>query len=321
MPRCFYYARTLIAIIILGLWDPAPAQDARCESTDAPKLLVLGTAQDAGYPQTGSHHERGFNDFSYRHFAASLALHISSDSTRWMFDATPDFREQLYLLHEAFPGGETPGLAGIFLTHAHIGHYLGLAQLGHEVMGAHDVPVYAMPRMRDYLSANGPWDQLVRYKNIALMPMEHEVPIKIGTDVIVTPMLVPHRDEYAETVGFGIEGPSRSALFLPDINKWEEWDERGVRLEDVVSRYDLNFLDATFFRDGELPGRDMSAIKHPFIAETMDRLQGLDAELRSRVYFIHLNHTNPALDPGSPASAEIVDRGFRVARQGQCFDL
>lgn len=46
------------------------------------------------------------------------------------------------------------------------GHYTGLMHLGHEAMGASAVPVYAMPRMNDYLKTNGPWSQLVNYRNI-----------------------------------------------------------------------------------------------------------------------------------------------------------
>ena len=40
---------------------------------------------------------------------------------------------------------------GIFLTHAHIGHYSGLIHLGKEALGAKGISVYAMPKMSFFL--------------------------------------------------------------------------------------------------------------------------------------------------------------------------
>src|SRR5207253_749477 len=121
---------------------------------------------------------------------------------RWLIDATPDFPSQLRTLDEAAPrAANAPLLDGILLTHAHIGHYLGLAQLGREVLGAHAIRVYAMPRMRAFLEANGPWDQLVRLHNIELTPLTAGVEVALNERIAITPLVVPHRDEYSETVG------------------------------------------------------------------------------------------------------------------------
>ena len=49
-----------------------------------------------------------------------------------MIDATPDFAEHLHLL----TNNNERALKGIFITHAHIGHYTGLMHLGREVMGS-----------------------------------------------------------------------------------------------------------------------------------------------------------------------------------------
>ena len=65
-----------------------------------------------------------------------------------MIDTTPDFREQLALLHRSAPGCR---LAGILLTHAHMGHYTGLIQLGREAWNTQRMPVYAPPRMAAFL--------------------------------------------------------------------------------------------------------------------------------------------------------------------------
>jgi pyrroloquinoline quinone biosynthesis protein B len=65
----------------------------------------------------------------------------------------------------------------------------------------------------------------------------------------------------------------------------------------------------------------MSGFPHPFITHTMERLSGLPPEQRAKVHFIHLNHTNPALDPDSEAAGRIRDAGFELARPMQRIDL
>lgn len=285
----------------------------------APYLYILGVAQDAGYPQTGcykAHCMPGWQDASLRRGAVSLGLIDPVSNMKYMFDATPGFPAQLYKLEMEAPSGRYE-LAGIFLTHAHIGHYTGLMFLGHEAMGASNVPVYAMPRMRAYLKDNGPWSQLVFYKNIVLLPLQDAKTVSLGS-LKVTPFLVPHRDEYSETVGYRIDGPNKSALFIPDINKWSEWH---TDLAEVIKTVDYALIDATFYADGELPGRDMSKVPHPFVSESMELLEDLGVKERNKVWFIHMNHTNPLLDTQSTESKSVQSRGFNVAVEGIRLNL
>lgn len=283
-------------------------------------IVVLGVAQDAGYPQTGCyqpHCMRAWEDKSLRRTASSIAVINKPAQNTYLFDATPDMREQLYALHTIAPSDKYR-LNGVFLTHAHIGHYAGLMHFGHEAMGAHDVPVYAMPRMAGFLANNGPWDQLVRYENISLRQLQDGQAEVFEDGLRVTPMIVPHRDEYSETVGYRIEGPNRSAVFIPDIDKWKDWE---IDIRDVVRSVDYALLDATFFADGELPGRDMSVIKHPFVSESMALFDDLTDEEKSRVIFIHLNHSNPLLDDNSVERTQVEEAGFRTAVEGMQLEL
>lgn len=293
---------------------------APSRAPSGPFLVVLGVGQDGGVPQAGDFDHPGWRDDRHRRLVASLGLVDPRTGDRWMFDATPDFREQLTALHEAAGAGGS-ALSGVFLTHAHIGHYTGLMFLGHESMGARGVPVYAMPRMRAFLEGNGPWDQLARYGNIEIRPLAAAEPVALGPGLAVTPLLVPHRQEYSEVVAFRIDGPARSALYLPDIDSWSEWDAMGVRLEDVLATVDVAYLDATFFSGGEIPGRDMRAFPHPFIRTTIARLAPLPARERAKVRFIHLNHTNPAHDPRGAARREIEGAGMAVGARGERFSL
>ena len=283
-------------------------------------IQVLGIAQDAGYPQTNCyqpHCMRAWEDRGMRLTASSIAVVDEKNKAKYLFDATPDMREQLFELHRAAPDGEF-SLDGVFLTHAHMGHYTGLMHFGREAAGTNGLPVYAMPRMYAYLSSNGPWDQLVRLGNIRLHKLADGQPVDVGPSVSVTPILVPHRDEYSETVGYRIEGPNKSAVFIPDIDKWEMW---AIDIRDVVKSVDYALLDATFFKDGELGGRDMSKIRHPFVSESMDLFDSLDDNEKGRVIFIHMNHTNPLLIDGSPEQAEVEQRGYRYATEGMRLDL
>jgi pyrroloquinoline quinone biosynthesis protein B len=267
-------------------------------------VYVLGVAQDAGYPQNNCykpHCMRAWNEPGLRRKASSIAVVDDSGKAKYLFDATPDMREQLYELHRIAPDGDY-SLGGVFLTHAHMGHYTGLMHFGREAAGTTGIRVYVMPRMHAFLSGNGPWSQLVRLKNVELIKMADGAAVKPGSRVTVTPFLVPHRDEYSETVGFRIEGPQKSVVYIPDIDKWEMWS---TDIRDVVRSADYALLDATFFRDGELGDRDMSKIKHPFVAESMDLLESLSAEEKKRVIFIHMNHTNPLLIDGSPQQFEV----------------
>ncbi len=291
----------------------------------AVEFIILGTSQDAGTPQIGNSNDAAWLDLGARRLAASAALIDHRNGARYLFEATPDIREQLKLLDDIAPIKEGSGLSSnlgisnIFITHAHIGHYAGLMFLGRESAGARDVDVTVMPRMAEYLKTNGPWAQLVSLENIKLdANLVDKQPFQLADDLLVTPYLVPHRDEYSETVGFVIAGPNKKVLFLPDIDDWERWNsEYDTDIVSIVSSVDAAFIDATFYDNNELPGRDMSKIPHPRVTESMTRLK----HQPSKVHFIHINHTNPLRDPKSSESKALKDSGFNVAQRGQKFCL
>ena len=135
--------------------------------------------------------------------------------------------------------------------------------------------------------------------------------------ISVQAILVPHRDEYSETVGFKVIGPKKKLLFIPDINKWNLW-ERDIKSE--VKTVDYAFLDGTFFEDGEIPGRNMNEIPHPFIRESMEVFDALKMEDRNKIHFIHFNHTNPLLQNPKTQKA-IEDEGYGIAREMKAYSL
>jgi len=207
---------------------------------------------------------------------------------------------------------------GIFLTHAHIGHYSGLMYLGKEAMDAKEIPLYVMPRMKNFLSTNGPWDQLVSRKNIQLQVMENEQVVNLSQSITVTPILVPHRDEYSETVGYRINGPNKSALFIPDIDKWDKWDKNII---DEIKKVDYAFLDAAFYSGKEINNRDISEIPHPFVIESFETFKNISEIEKSKIVFIHFNHTNPLLNSKSVETQIVIDKGYKIGTIGDVFNL
>ena len=299
-----------LAAVSAGAQEPA-RQCAR-------ELVVLGAGQDAGAPQIGNSSDTG-----PRLLPSSLALIDRVGGKRYLFDATPAITGQMAMLDAIEPPRDGLGIDGIFLTHAHMGHYLGLAWLGREAAGARGVPVYVLPRMAAFLEANGPWNQLVSLGNIEIRRLGDQSMAMVDLSGLrVLTYAVPHRDEYSETAGFMVFAGKTAFHYVPDIDSWELFT-RGDRsaLFELVKTGRYVFIDATFWDDNELPGRDMSEIPHPRVTGTMDLLQHLPAAERAKIHFIHYNHTNPIRDPGSEESRVVTERGFSVAREGDRFCL
>lgn len=277
-----------------------------------PFVVVLGIAQDAGYPQAGCNKEcckKVYEKKTFRQLVSCIAIVDPVSNQKWIIDATPDFPEQLKLLDKY--SGE---LSGILLTHAHIGHYTGLIYLGREGMNANKVPVYAMPGMYEFLKSNGPWSQLVTLNNIELNKLKADSVIQLNERISVRPLLVPHRDEFSETVGYLLMAGEKSLLFIPDIDKWSKW-EKDIR--DYIKQCDYLLLDGTFYKEGELPGRNMAEIPHPFVQESMAVFQNLSSAEKSKIWFIHFNHTNPLVRKDPASYNEVKNRGFNSAFLGQ----
>jgi pyrroloquinoline quinone biosynthesis protein B len=129
---------------------------------------------------------------------------------------------------------------------------------------------------------------------------------------------VPHRDEYTETVGYRIDGPEKTLIFIPDIDKWSKWNQD---IKQKLKNTDFALLDGTFYANGEIANRDMSEIPHPFITETMNLFKASSIIEKSKIHFIHLNHTNPALKESSDAFKEVNNQGYHITYEGQKFEL
>lgn len=294
---------------------------------DGPRVVALGTAQDGGIPQTGCDCSRCAvarkSPASVRH-VASLALHVPATGHVYLVDATPDLPAQIEEIHafRGHPEGKTDRrpVDGVLLTHAHIGHYLGLAHFGFESLNTKEIPTWVSPRMAEYLRGSGPWSQLVRLGNITLREFQPGTGFKLEEGLSVTPIQVPHRDELSDTMAFLIRGPRKTLLYVPDTDSWRTWTRPLPKLLEE-EKVDIALLDATFYSLDELPDRDVTKIKHPLITDSMDLLEPLVKSGKLQVYFTHMNHSNPALDTNGVARKAIEARGFRVLDEGEAFGL
>ncbi len=283
-------------------------------------LLVLGTVQDAGSPHIGCEKECCaplFDEPDPSRKVVSLGLVDHENNKTYLFEATPDLPRQIRLL-QSHARIERTLPDGIFITHAHIGHYTGLMHLGREALGAKKAKVYVMPKLKKFLETNGPWSQLVELENIQIHQIENKQAVSVTNNIDIIPFLVPHRDEFSETVGYKIVGPSKSVLFIPDIDKWSKWKKSIV---EEIKKVDYAFLDATFFDAPEIDNRDISEIPHPFVIESMHLLRSLPPLEKKKVHFIHFNHTNPLLNAKSTQSDEVFKSGFRSSKFKAVFSL
>ena len=276
-------------------------------------LKVLGVVQDGGLPHLGSD-RICCEDHEKKRYVTSIILINNETNESYLFDASPDINEQLNFMGK----GIKKNLKGIFLAHAHIGHSTGLMYFGREALNSKLMKVYAMPRMKKFLEQNGPWSQLVSLENILITELNNKSNIIIDSNVTVQPIEVPHRAEFSETVGYKIYGPNKTALIIPDIDKWYLWEKSIV---SEIGKVDYALIDANFYDSSEVNYRDLFEIPHPFVIESMELFDSIKYEEKSKIFFIHLNHTNPLLDNESDQYKFVRGKGYNVAQEGMKFDL
>ena len=281
-------------------------------------LIVLGTVQDGGSPHIACNKECCKDLFlqpDQNRLIVSIGIIDHENKKKYIFEATPNLIFQLKNLYiqSRFDNGELPD--GIFITHAHVGHYSGLMYLGKEAMNSDNVNVYVMPKMKQFLENNGPWDQLVDIKNIHIKLLINNLNYNLTSNIKIMPFIVPHRNEYSETIGYIIEGTSKKILFIPDIDKWDK------DIIDLIYGIDYAFIDGTFYDVNEIDNRNISEIPHPFIVDSMNLFKEMPVKEKNKIYFIHLNHTNPVLNPNSKQTNKVTKNGFNIARINQIFEL
>jgi pyrroloquinoline quinone biosynthesis protein B len=291
------------------------------QNNSGPMVIVLGIAQDGGVPHAGCERDcckDAWEHEAFRRKVACLGIVDPLSGQRWMIDATPDFKWQYHhLTHYSCREDLQHSFDGILLSHGHVGHYAGLLHLEKAVMNTREIPVYAMPLMSQFLSGHLPWKSMVERRNIELRPMQDKERFDLNSRIHVSPFLVPHRDEFTETVGFLISALERKILYIPDIDRWEGFGA----IDQLVEEADEVLVDGTFFSAQELGGRDMSQVPHPTIENSLERFAYLPTSKKAHFHFIHLNHTNPCLNAQSDEYQRVINSGFKIAQEGKIYPL
>jgi pyrroloquinoline quinone biosynthesis protein B len=271
------------------------------------RLVVLGSGQDGGIPHAGClcpACERARKDARFRRLAPSIAVGDEEAGFCYLIDASPDLGPQLNTLRQIIPAVKRDGripVSGIFLTHAHFGHYTGLLLLGTEVLAENAIPVYCTERMGRFLSDAPPFSLLLRNRNIVLNEVHPNMEVVLD-GVSFTPIAVPHRGEITDTVGYTIRA-RRRVEYIPDTDCWTQG------LVNEIADSDIALVDGTFFSRSEVARFEDTP--HPPIEEALRALDGAG----TRIYFTHINHTNPVNSEGRERG-ELETRGFTLAYDG-----
>ena len=280
-------------------------------------IVVLGIAQDAGYPQINCEKEYcadAWENSSLQKKPSCIAIVDPSTKEQWIIDATPEIKNQLYLLKKISGSNK---ISGILLTHAHIGHYTGLMYLGKEALNTHRTPVLVMPKMKLFIEKNAPWNQLNNLKNIKLIELNNNLKIDLNTKVSISPFLVPHRNEFSETVGYNISINNKSIIYIPDIDSWQNL---GFSIRNLIKKCDYAFVDGTFYDHNEL-ARNIKEIPHPTIKESISLFDSFTEKDKKKIHFIHFNHTNPVISNEKFGRKNVLEQGFNLAYEGQIIRL
>jgi pyrroloquinoline quinone biosynthesis protein B len=285
-------------------------------------VSILGVAQDGGIPQAGCNCKRclsAHENLDLRKFPVSCGV-IGIDDSFHMIEVSRQLSEQLKLASDIFGPNFPVKPDSVIITHGHLGHIDGLGLFGKEVMGVNDVPLISSEKVINLLSKRGLVESFICRE------------ISPNTKIEPTPdcgfsvefLKVPHRDEETDTHAIIIRGPKKSLLFLPDHDSWDEtFRETGTKdIRDFLNRIsvDIALIDGTFWDENELKNRKMDKIPHPTISESLELL-GKKRINDPEIYFIHLNHTNPANDETSIQRKKIDSMGWGVVLQGSIFSI
>ena len=291
------------------------------------KVRVLGSSAGGGLPQwncgcPGCARARAGDPAVPPRSQPSLA--VSADGIRWsLLNASPDVRDQLRVapaLHPR-PGTRDVPLDTVLLTNADLDHTLGLLvmreSLPHRIVSTHWV--------RDALLTHNAVFRLLAPAWGAVKPDE---PLHLDRDGRLEARLFPvpgkvptHLEGLAAnhpeaTVGVRVTDLSSGhrMVYVPGAKSLDA----GILAELAEAR--LAFVDGTFFAEDELkasrPGAPGArAMGHVPISGPKGSLVRL-AGLPGRVFYTHLNNTNPVLDSGSRERDWVRAAGVGIADDG-----
>lgn len=288
------------------------------------RFLVLGASAGGGLPQWNCGCRNCVDARAGRIPSSGQSSLAVSDGAGWaIINASPDIRQQMQDRPALHPRAlrDTP-VAAVLLTNGDIDHVAGLLSLRERT----PFRLLATRGILDVLAANPIFDALapdvVTREAVALgvpfallpgvraelFAVPGKVPLYMEGETVQTDLMGE------QTVGVRLEGSGRVAYYIPGCARVT--DALRERLADA----DVVFFDGTLWDDEEMirtgtghkTGRRMGHISMSGPEGSLAALRGVGGR---RVY-VHINNTNPVLQPASPERAQVLAEGWEIAFDG-----
>lgn len=295
-------------------------------------LRLLGTAAGGGFPQwncacSNCNSSRTAPDQVPPRLQLQAAVWDSPDAI-FLLNASPDLRSQIEANPELHPcpkrGNRNTPIQGIVLTNADLDQVLGLLLLRE----FQPLTLYATALVRRVLTANSFFRMLTRVPNqLAWVEIQAGVPFVLGTSEIVCTPFAMGGDLpfYASEFGPGEPAAASLGLLLESHGKRIAYTPAVPEITDSLRAIYLAchviFVDGTFWSNEELSdihaGTPVAqAIGHTPMSGKGGTIAMLSDLPASRKVFVHLNNTNPVLDPRSAACNAVVEAGWEIGQDG-----
>jgi pyrroloquinoline quinone biosynthesis protein B len=293
---------------------------------------LLGTAAGGGFPQWNCAcaicaSSRAEPETVSPRLQLQAAVWNSPDAI-FLLNASPDLRFQIEANAELRPrsnrGSRNTPIQGIVLTTADLDQILGLLLLRE----FQPLTLYATALVRRVLEANSFFRMLERVPNqLSWVEIQAGVPFVLGmSDIVCTPFeMAGELPLYARE--FSSSGPGQASLGLL-------LESHGMRiaytpavpaitdsLRTIYANCDTIFVDGTFWSDQELSKTHAGTPTAQAIGHLpMSGKDGTIALLSDlpglQKVFVHLNNTNPVLDPRSGAYSAVAEAGWTIGHDG-----
>jgi pyrroloquinoline quinone biosynthesis protein B len=293
---------------------------------------LLGTAAGGGVPQWNCACEVCSVCRLDPHLISprlQLQAAVWSEPGDWfLLNASPDLRFQIEANPELHPskksGRRNTPIQGIILTNADLDQTLGLLLLRE----FQPLTVYATAQVRRALETNSFFAMLDRIpRQLTWIEIQAGIPFCLGNSGIVcTPIALPGQMPFyarqlgpcepgEASLGLLLEAGGQRIAYTPSVPGITE------SLRSVYSDCDAILVDGTFWSDTELSATHSGtplarAIGHvPMSGDDSTLARLSDLKVPKKV-FVHLNNTNPVLDPRSEQYQAVIDAGWQIGYDG-----
>ena len=250
------------------------------------------------------------------------------DQGTFLLNASPDLRYQIEANRELHPtlvhGRRNTPIQGIVLTSADLDQTLGILLLRE----FQPLTVYATALVRQVLECNSFFRMLERVPNqLTWVEISANRPFLLGNSGITcTPIpLAGDLPFYARDLGAAESGQASLGLLLECDGQRVAYTpsvpEITEALRDIYKTCNVILVDGTFWSDGELSkthsgtplARSIGHVPMNGEAGTIALLSDITVP---RKIFVHINNTNPVLDPRSAEYKAVNDAGWQIGHDG-----